>query len=282
MKTFKISLLALLIPCSSVLADSRIIPFDEVEWRVKSELDYCEVSVSDQSTKISATFSVEAGEAMQLYIEQPSRKMFDVEVHAYSVTPAWSWDDRAYSSTNVRMVQSLDNQRRLETEFGGADLIFSDLVNGSWLNINSLVYDLYFPTVRFSDIASMFYDCESKLPAVSFESVKRFALSYKSGHTAPTQSQRAQIKDVSELVKKDRSIKKILVDGHTDGVGDPITNLSISRRRAEEVQYWFTINGVPKEMIEVRGHGDRYPVASSKTLEGQNLNRRVEIRLVRK
>lgn len=282
MKTVKTPVLLLALCCTSALADVRTVPFDEVKWQVTSELDYCEVSVKDTMTKVSATFAREAGKPMQLYIKQPSRQFFDFGAEAYSVPPAWSWEDHMYSTNSVRLEASPENRGMLETEFGGAESILDNLVSGNWLNISILDYDLYFPTVRFADVASAFYDCESKLPPVSFESVQRFILSYQSGHTAPNKMQQAQIKDVSELVSKDKRIKKIMVDGHTDGVGDSITNLSVSRRRAEEIKHWFYINGVPKDMIEVRGHGDRYPIASSETPEGQDLNRRVEVRLIRK
>ncbi len=281
MKTKYTSALLTAVVSSSAAAQVRTVPFDEVKWQVQSKLDYCAVSVEDAMTRVTATFAVEAGKPMQLYVKQPSRKLFDVGVEAYSVPPAWSWEERMYSTTTVSMGKSSKDEQTLETEFGGADLILSDLVNGNWLNISSLVYDLYFPTVNFKQVAAAFYECEAKLPAVSFDSVQRFTLGYQSGHTAPNSAQRAQIKDVSELVLKDSRIKKILVDGHTDGVGDPITNLSVSRRRADEVKHWFYMNGVPKEMIEARGHGDRYPIASSKTEEGQDLNRRVEVRLIR-
>ncbi len=282
MKILYTPVLAFALYSQCLSAQMRTVPFDEIQWQVESKIDYCAVSVVDTLTKVSATFALEAGKPMQLYIEQPSQKLFDESVEAYSVPPAWSWEERLYSTTTVRMEPSGEGNMKFETEYGGADLLLSDLVNGNWLNISSLFYDFYFPTVNFSPIASAFYQCQSKLPAVSFESVQRFALQYQSGHIAPNKSQRAQLKDVSDLVLKDKRIKKIVVDGHTDGVGDPITNLSVSRRRAEEVRHWFYMNGVPKEMIDVRGHGDRYPIASSKTEVGQDMNRRVEIRLIRK
>jgi outer membrane protein OmpA-like peptidoglycan-associated protein len=61
-----------------------------------------------------------------------------------------------------------------------------------------------------------------------------------------------------------------------------VANLQISKQRGSDVAQWFVENGVSKKMIEIRGHGDRYPKYDNTTEEGRDKNRRVEIRLVRK
>lgn len=79
----------------------------------------------------------------------------------------------------------------------------------------------------------------------------------------------------------DDRVTKVLIDGHTDNVGPRLTNLSVSRLRAQQVADALIAHGVNPNIIEVRSHGDRYPVANNNTAAGQAKNRRVTLRLVR-
>ncbi|MFL6677289.1 MAG: OmpA family protein [Burkholderiaceae bacterium] len=76
----------------------------------------------------------------------------------------------------------------------------------------------------------------------------------------------------------------VQVSGHTDSVGDPSSNLALSRRRAEAVSAWLQANAsssFPKERVRTRAYGDQQPVASNGTADGRARNRRVDIALVR-
>jgi outer membrane protein OmpA-like peptidoglycan-associated protein len=75
-------------------------------------------------------------------------------------------------------------------------------------------------------------------------------------------------------------IKKISIEGHTDGTGTLENNQDLSQRRAESVRKWLTENGVAAERLEAKGLGDSQPVASNKTSHGRSQNRRVEFIIV--
>lgn len=70
-----------------------------------------------------------------------------------------------------------------------------------------------------------------------------------------------------------------LIEGHTDSFGTPAYNLGLSERRAIEVKNWLVREmGIDPERIRTQGLGDTKLVApASQTIEGQRLNRRVEI-----
>ena len=75
---------------------------------------------------------------------------------------------------------------------------------------------------------------------------------------------------------------RIQIDGHTDNVGNPTSNMALSRARAEAVKNWLTAQApttFPSNRIQVRGYGDTVPVGENTTREGQARNRRVEISL---
>jgi outer membrane protein OmpA-like peptidoglycan-associated protein len=71
--------------------------------------------------------------------------------------------------------------------------------------------------------------------------------------------------------------RRVLIEGFTDSVGSESFNQELSQRRAEAVRAVLITNGIAPDRIEVRGHGEAYPVASNDTASGRQLNRRVEI-----
>ena len=74
---------------------------------------------------------------------------------------------------------------------------------------------------------------------------------------------------------------RILVEGHTDNVGNPVSNQQLSEKRAQSVKDWLVISSnVPESRFEVRGLGDTKPIADNQTEEGKAKNRRVEIILI--
>lgn len=71
--------------------------------------------------------------------------------------------------------------------------------------------------------------------------------------------------------------RSILVEGFTDSTGPEEYNRKLSEERAAAVREALVQRGVNPERIEIRGHGEDYPVASNATPAGRQMNRRVEI-----
>ncbi len=71
---------------------------------------------------------------------------------------------------------------------------------------------------------------------------------------------------------------KLEVAGHTDSVGKAAYNKYLSQKRAESVRDYLIGKGIPAENLTAVGYGETHPIASNRTLKGQRLNRRVELR----
>jgi OOP family OmpA-OmpF porin len=69
------------------------------------------------------------------------------------------------------------------------------------------------------------------------------------------------------------------VAGHTDSRGSDALNLELSARRAETVLKYLQDGGVSNTMTS-RGYGERQPLASNKTDDGRQQNRRVVLRVL--
>jgi len=74
----------------------------------------------------------------------------------------------------------------------------------------------------------------------------------------------------------------ISVEGHTDAYGSDEYNQGLSERRARSVANYLSKLGVDRNRMSTVGMGERYPVATNKTAAGRELNRRVEILILKK
>lgn len=95
---------------------------------------------------------------------------------------------------------------------------------------------------------------------------------------------RANLKDDSraELTKLATILNKyddtnILLAGHTDATGSDQYNLELSRRRAQSVSDYLSVQNVNSERFTVQGYGESDPIASNETADGRAQNRRVEV-----
>jgi OmpA-OmpF porin, OOP family len=70
-------------------------------------------------------------------------------------------------------------------------------------------------------------------------------------------------------------IKKVRVEGHTDNVGKPAYNKTLSQKRAAAVMKWLTDKGIDKKRLGFQGFGQEEPIDSNDTETGRTNNRRV-------
>jgi outer membrane protein OmpA-like peptidoglycan-associated protein len=70
---------------------------------------------------------------------------------------------------------------------------------------------------------------------------------------------------------------KLNVEGHTDNVGNPISNITLSEERAKSVVAAIVAHGIDVKRLGSLGHGQDKPIGDNKTDEGRAKNRRVEL-----
>ena len=74
---------------------------------------------------------------------------------------------------------------------------------------------------------------------------------------------------------------EIELSGHTDNQGDFDENLRLSKQRVEVVKEYLVKNGIAASRITTRGYGPTRPIASNNTEATRQLNRRVEMIVVK-
>lgn len=84
------------------------------------------------------------------------------------------------------------------------------------------------------------------------------------------------INQVVEMIKNSPALK-LSIEGHTDNVGNPKSNKTLSEDRAKAVVAAIVKQGIDAKRLSSAGFGQDKPVADNKTEDGKAKNRRVEL-----
>jgi outer membrane protein OmpA-like peptidoglycan-associated protein len=82
------------------------------------------------------------------------------------------------------------------------------------------------------------------------------------------------------LVLEEYNKTLVVVAGHTDSSGSVQHNQKLSEDRAGSVANYLRGQKIMSDRLEIVGFGEGEPVANNQTVEGRELNRRVEITLL--
>jgi OOP family OmpA-OmpF porin len=85
------------------------------------------------------------------------------------------------------------------------------------------------------------------------------------------------LKQIGDMLKEHGDLK-LLIEGHTDNVGNAASNLSLSDKRAAAVKAFLVDTyGITGARLTTKGLGDTKPSTANTTAEGRQQNRRVEL-----
>jgi outer membrane protein OmpA-like peptidoglycan-associated protein len=132
------------------------------------------------------------------------------------------------------------------------------------------------PASKLADADVQRYDSKAITQTVS---EKGWAIEFESGKATLTGKAQRTLDSIasSAIISSGLSIR---LTGHTDNLGDPEANQTLSEQRAMAVKNWLQQNNgssFPDSRVEVRGMGDKSPVADNSTYAGRAKNRRVVV-----
>jgi OOP family OmpA-OmpF porin len=84
---------------------------------------------------------------------------------------------------------------------------------------------------------------------------------------------------VMSILDAHPEITKISIEGHTDNVGKPKYNKSLSEKRAASVAKWLINQHIESQRLSSAGFGLEQPIADNDSEEGRRQNRRVEFHI---
>jgi peptidoglycan-associated lipoprotein len=104
---------------------------------------------------------------------------------------------------------------------------------------------------------------------------------FKFGQTKLPDEAKAKLDEMVASMKQDPKNIYLEIEGHTDNVGDKVTNEKIGLARADAVKrYLYEQYQIPLHKMNVISYGKDKPVAPNKTKAGRAQNRRVVIKVL--
>lgn len=100
-------------------------------------------------------------------------------------------------------------------------------------------------------------------------------LFFETGSAVLLPASEVEIRKLTSLLV-DNPKASIVIIGHTDNVGTPESNLTLSQERANSVKTALVQLGIADHRINTEGRGESQPRATNDTEEGRALNRRTE------
>jgi outer membrane protein OmpA-like peptidoglycan-associated protein len=168
----------------------------------------------------------------------------------------------------------------------------------TWINVGQIkggtamvdIKDFVKPNETFTYIRLTDLDTPSQLPGADVDAVAAIggALRLNLDSAVLFDTGKYQLKESAsnELNKLVAAIKEytrghIIVEGHTDNVGNPATNKTLSENRAKAVSTFLKSKlSSSNYTFEIKSFGENQPIAPNDTPENKQINRRVEILVV--
>ncbi len=102
-------------------------------------------------------------------------------------------------------------------------------------------------------------------------------INFESGKSAIKSESQSIVDELYKMLSSNPTLK-IIIEGHTDNVGNSASNKTLSEQRATSVKASLVNTGISASRIKSVGFGQDKPIADNSTEDGKAKNRRVEIK----
>jgi OOP family OmpA-OmpF porin len=134
----------------------------------------------------------------------------------------------------------------------------------------------YYLTVVMKEAMKQDVTANDMFDALNREGHIALYINFDTGESIIKPESRPIINQIVEMLKSNPELK-ISVEGHTDNVGNPKSNKTLSDARANSVVAAIVGQGVDAKRLSAVGYGQDKPIADNNTEEGRAKNRRVEL-----
>lgn len=134
----------------------------------------------------------------------------------------------------------------------------------------------YYLTVIAKEAMKQDVTASSMLDALNREGHIALYINFDTGKSIIKPESKPIIEQIVQMMKSNPELK-ISVEGHTDNVGTPKSNKTLSDDRAKAVVLAIIAQGIDAKRLSALGHGQDKPITDNKTEEGRAKNRRVEL-----
>jgi outer membrane protein OmpA-like peptidoglycan-associated protein len=138
---------------------------------------------------------------------------------------------------------------------------------------------IHLSAIHFKDFYSNYLKCVDQLLPMNFSQVARNKIYFGGGKEGLSPKDEVLLDRVIFYMNNDPRVFAIYIDGHSDNRGRRYDNRQLSKRRAESIERYLIERGINTDIVTLRFHGQRYPIATNNTSAGRAKNRRVTVRL---
>lgn len=232
-----------------------------------------------------ATFTQQADQSLSLLIETENYAAESADLSLRLISAPWK-TTRLNEIIGDQLTQS--GQLAFLFEDTPARLALTGLQNGDFVSMtyqsqSSLEpISIHLSSVNFYLALQNFQACLITLNSDSSFNLNAYRIPFASSKADLDKEAMNVLTRLANTLENDDRIRSVLIDAHTDSIGQKESNEALSAQRAEVVKnYLINQVGYDASKIETRSHTDARPIADNKNSEGRALNRRTEIRLIR-
>ena len=148
--------------------------------------------------------------------------------------------------------------------------------NEMWAEIASFSGDDYRLTIVLKELMKQDVTASSMFEALNRDGHIALYINFDTGKSIIRDESKPVIDQIVQMMKSNPDLK-IGVEGHTDNVGTPASNKTLSEARAKSVVTAIAGQGISVDRLIPSGYGQDKPIADNNTEEGRAQNRRVEL-----
>ena len=273
-----------IVPESNSIERQYLAPMEESKWTMTSVTRLrCEMEhIIPQFGK--AVFWREAGRKLRLKLVTEQRFGEGINVELVSQSPNWKSSN---NPTKLAILETSGQGVLLDMPNRAAKLAYLELHNGFQPGVffgeGKSRYDsstALMSAVRFLDTVPAFERCVSGLYPRHYDDVKLAKIHFElDGEFPLLVDEQMAFTEMLSYLAVDKSIKEIVISGHTDETGTVCYNDTLSSRRA-----WYTYDllvqlGVDPDFLRVDYYGESKPDKKGTSKSDLAANRRVTVEL---
>jgi outer membrane protein OmpA-like peptidoglycan-associated protein len=252
------------------------------EWKLSGSIFECrfEQVLPEYGNGV---FYHQAGEDILFQLET-RKNLMKVGKAGVSITPA-PWHP-SQKSEHLGYTDLIDDKPNLELDPERSNQFLHALLEGKQPVITRRTYydeskfvKIHLSAIHFKNFYNKYLKCVDQLLPMNFSQVARNKVYFGGGKENLSPKDEEMLDRIIFYMNNDPRVFALYIDGHSDNRGRRYDNRQLSKRRAEAVERYFVKRGINSEMITLRFHGQRYPIASNNTSAGRAKNRRVTVRL---
>ena len=134
----------------------------------------------------------------------------------------------------------------------------------------------YYLTIVLKELMKQDVTASDMFDALNRDGHIALYINFDTGKSIIRSESKPIIEQIVQMLKANPDLK-LSIEGHTDNVGNPASNKTLSEERAKSVVAAIVDQGIGADRFSPSGYGQDKPIGDNKTEEGRGKNRRVEL-----